>query len=98
MYSSEVWTEIIFPLLQESISSVSGRYTNGRYYHGQIIKDSKSRDFLAGYQLALEEFSNRIHDFILTRDRMQSRKKQEALDKVAPVINTFTEDVYETED
>lgn len=95
---SEAWKEIAFPLLQESIASVSGRFTNGRFYQGTLTKSKMNRDELAGYQMALEEFYNRLSDFVIERDRLKSKKKEEDLERKAPMVNPFLEDAYDTED
>lgn len=92
LLSSKPWTEIAFPLLEESIASVSGRFTNGRFYQGTLTKSKMNRDELAGYQMALEEFYNRLHDFIVTRDRAIAKKKEEELEKKAVMYNPFMED------
>lgn len=97
LFSSKPWVEIAFPLLQESIASVSGRFTNGRFYQGSLTRTKMNRDEIAGYQMALEEFHNRLHDFIIEKDKLRLRKIEEEQEKKAPLYNPFVEE-YETED
>jgi len=91
LFNSQGWQEIAFPLLQESIASVAGRFTNGRYYHGELTRSKENRDFNAGYQFALEEFTNRLHDFILAKEKLEQKKKEELEETKAPIINPFME-------
>ena len=92
LFNSEPWRDIVLPLLEESIRSVSGRFTNGRYYHGEFVKSSKPEGFLRGYQLALEEFHNRLDDFIQAREKLIFSKKQEEVSKSSPFINPFLDE------
>ena len=97
LLDSYAWKEIVFPLLQESIASVSGRFTNGRFHQGSLTKSKMNRDELAGYQMALEEFNNRIHDFVVARDNLRIKKIEEDYEKKAPIINPFMEEYHEEE-
>lgn len=90
-----VWGEIVLPLIQESIASVSGRYTNGRFYQGSLTRTSENPERLRGYQLALEEFNNRLHDFVVEKNKLDDKKKQEALDSKAQMYNPFVEELNE---
>ena len=92
LFHSDVWKEIVFPLLQESIAGVSGRFTNGRFYKGNLTGDRKSLEFLSGYQSALEEFHNHLHDFIVSRDKLISSRKAKEEEEKAPLINPFMEE------
>lgn len=92
LFSSQVWIEIVFPLLQESIASVSGRYSNSRFWQGTLTRTTHDLHELKGYQLALEEFHNRLHDFILAKDKLQEKSKQSILDKEAKLYNPFMEE------
>ncbi len=97
LFSSQAWVEIVFPLLQESIASVSGRYSNGRFWQGALTKNDRSLEELKGYQLALEEFHNRLHDFILAKNKLQQQKKNELLNKESNLYNPFMEEHGEQE-
>lgn len=97
LFDSQAWIEIVFPLLQESIASISGRFTNARFYQGSLTRTRENADILRGYQLGLEEFYNRLHDFILARNKLKESKKSEELDKLAPVYNPFMEDADATD-
>lgn len=98
LFSSDAWKEIAFPLLEESIASVSGRFTNGRFYQGSLTRTKQNRDELSGYQLALEEYYNRLTDFITEKEKLKEKKKTEQLDRVAPMYNPFLEEMdYERE-
>ena len=92
LYISPVWTEIIEPLITEGIASVSGRKTNGRYYHGDITKPESRRDFSAGYQKALMDFNNYLNDFVLEKNKLIKARKEEELDKESPLFNPFLEE------
>lgn len=95
LFASPVWIEIVFPLLQESIASVSGRFTNGRFHQGTLTRSKENPDILRGYQLALEEFHNRLHDFILMRDKIKESKKQAEQEKTGKIFNPMMEDFDE---
>jgi hypothetical protein len=95
LFESEPWREIAFPLIQESIASVSGRFTNGRFYQGSLTRSKMNRDELAGYQLALEEFHNRLHDFVVAKRDLIEKKKQEAESKKAEIYNPYLEEFHE---
>lgn len=92
LYLSPVWIEIIEPLITEGIASVSGRKTNGRYYHGDITKPESKRDFSAGYQKALMDFTNYLNDFVLAKNKIMKARKEEELEKQAPIYNPFLEE------
>ena len=92
LYLSPVWTEIIQPLLLESVASVSGRLTNGRWYYGADSKASEDLQYLRGYKTALMDFQNRLNDFTLAKDRLIQKKKSEEEEKTAPIYNPFLEE------
>jgi hypothetical protein len=93
LFLSRPWTEIAMPLLQELIAGVSGRFTNGRYYHGSLTRDLSLNTGL--YQKALMDFYNHLQDFIDTKNKVMNAKKEEALDKKAEVYNPFMEEQNE---
>ena len=95
LYESKVWQIIINPLISESIASVSGRETNGRYYHGTFTKfyESNGKEgYLSGYQCALMDFHNRLNDFVVEKRKLLEKKKQSELEKSAPLMNPFMEE------
>lgn len=94
LFSSQPWKEIAFPLLQESIAGVSGRFTNGRYWHGALTTNWKENNsvFISGYQKALMDFQNSLHDFILAKEKLKDQKKAEEAEKKEPLYNPFMED------
>lgn len=92
LYQTEAWREIVLPLLQEGVASVSGRFTNGRFHHGDLTRSNEGRDFLAGYQKGLMDLNNRIHDFVAAKDNLIKSKKEEALAAKQPMVNPFMED------
>lgn len=96
----EAWSTIIVPLLQERIASVSGRLTNGRYYHGTFTQDWKGETpvMLAGYQKALMDIWNDIQDFVVARDRVLVQKKQDDTEKAQVVVNPFLEELEDEQD
>ena len=92
-----MWVEIVKPLLDESIASVSGRFTNGRYWHGGLTTkwNENNSIFYAAYQKALMDFYNNIHDFVLAKDKLISKKKMEAMEEKeakSPIYNPFMEE------
>ena len=94
LFASAPWQEIVMPLLSESIAGVSGRFTNGRYWHGTLTQkwDGNTSVAMAFYQKALMEFYNHLHDFIVAKDDIQRRKKEAVLESRAAVVNPFMED------
>lgn len=99
LFASHVWKEIVLPQLQESVSSVSGRFTNGRYWHGSLTTNWKDNNslFVAGYQKGLMDFHNSLHDFILAKNKLEESNRIEKAEKNAPVYNPFMEDEDGTE-
>lgn len=96
LLESEVWRDILLPLLQEQVAGVSGRYSNGRYHHGELTRlPLGSGDFLAGYQKALMDFNNGVQDFVLAKDRLLLERAKEEDSKKQPYVNPFLEDDYE---
>jgi len=87
-----VWTDIVLPLVIEMIASVSGRLTNGRFYKGLLTKSQTDLPWLAGYQCALEEFTNNLDDFIKAKNNLQKKNKEEMKEKNVEVYNPFLED------
>lgn len=80
--------------MSESIAGVSGRFTNGRFWHGSLTTNWKENNslFVAGYQKALMDFQNNLHDFVVAKDRLLAERKQAKLAKDAPVYNPFMEE------
>lgn len=75
---------------------MSGRLTNGRYYDGDLTRDSvHSRDYLAGYQKGLMDLNNRLNDFVVERDKLARRKVEEQSAARQPYINPFLEELDE---
>jgi hypothetical protein len=96
---SEVWRDIVLPLLLEQVAGVSGRYTNGRFHHGDLTRlPLGSGDFLAGYQKALMDFNNGLHDFILAKNKLLLERAKEEDSKKQPYVNPFLEEQYEAEE
>lgn len=93
---SEIWRDIVQPLISEGVASVSGRLTNGRYYDGDLTRDSvHSRDYLAGYQKGLMDLNNRLNDFVVERDKLARRKVEEQSAARQPYVNPFLEELDE---
>ena len=92
MLETEAWREIVLPVLNESIASVSGRYTNGRWHHGDLTRTDNERNFLAGYQKGLMDLNNRLLDFVDAKNSLLKRRKEEALAERSPMINPFLEE------
>lgn len=93
LMSSKVWKEIVLPLLQESVASVSGRYTNGRFWHGSLTTkwNENNSVFFAAYQKALMDFNNNLHDFVVAKNKLIEDKKTEEFEKKAPIYDPFME-------
>ena len=99
LMESEVWRDIVLPLLLEQVAGVSGRYTNGRFHHGDLTRlPLGSGDFLAGYQKALMDFNNGLHDFILAKNKLLLERAKEEDSKKQPYVNPFLEEQYEAEE
>ena len=95
--ASQVWIEIIEPLIAEGIASVSGRLTNGRYYHGDLTRTENDRGkYLSGYQRALMDFYNYLNDFVIAKDKLIKDKKVAEKEKGAPLYNPFMEEEDES--
>lgn len=92
LLASEVWREIVSPLFHEAIAGVSGRFTNGRFHHGDLTRRRENLDFLSGYQKGLMDVHNYIQDFVDVKDKLVKDKKAEAKAANAPMINPFMED------
>lgn len=76
---------------------MSGRFTSGRYWHGTLTSNWKAENplFVAGYQKALMDFYNHLHDFVLAKDNLGKMKKSEEAEKKSPLINPFMEEFNE---
>ena len=98
LLSTEAWNTIALPLLSEMIAGVSGRNTNGRYYHGSLTRRDQDLNYLSGYQCALMDFSNRLHDFIISKDKLIESEKEARLESKAPYYNPFMEEFNEEAD
>ena len=93
LFRSPVWNEILFPIIQESIAGCTGRFTNGRFYKGEFTRSREcSFGFVSGYQTALEDLHNHLHDFILAKQKLGEDAKKEEEEKRAPLYNPFLED------
>ncbi len=98
LFANEGWVQIAEPLLAEYISGVSGRKTNGRYHHGTLTRDwsANTSVFVAGYQKGLMDFYNGLNDFVMAKNNLDEKAKNEAKASTAPYINPFMEeDGYE---
>lgn len=93
LFYSQPWREIAFPVLQEMIAGATGRFTNGRYYHGQLTQDWKGESplIITGYQKSLMDFYNSLHDFIVKRDKVIADKKVALEEEKAPLVDPFME-------
>lgn len=94
---SEVYLDIIKPVIDESIAGVDGRQNGNKWLFGEFNK-SKNIDrlqFLSGYSLALKEFINRIISFVEAKHGLQAKKEEEKIEKRQPIINPFLEDLNE---
>ena len=94
LYRSEVWSQILKPVLDELVAGVSGRCTDGRFYHGTLTRDwsNNTSVFLAGFQKALMDYSNSINDFVLAKNKLIAQQKAEASAVKQPMIGPLMED------
>lgn len=85
----------MFPLIQESIAGVSGRFSNGRYWHGSLTTNWKDNNslFVSGYQKALMDFYNHLDDFIKAKDKLIREKKDKEVE--GKLYNPFLEEEHE---
>lgn len=93
-----VWLNIIEPLLDETISSVSGRKTSGYYHHGSFTKLQDDPRFLQGYQKAGMDIYNRIKDFVRAKDNLKRVKDEAEKETMRPMFNPFLEELKEDEE
>lgn len=72
---------------------MSGRFTNGRYWHGTLTTkwDGNTSIAVAFYQKALMEFHNNLHDFIVAKDKLIAVEKAKKAEETAPIIDPFME-------
>ena len=89
---SEVWIQILSPLIDETIASVSGRKTNGRWHHGDFTRTKEDAQFLKGYQKSAMDIHNHLLDFIKAKDDISKKYIQEAQEAHAPIVNPFMEE------
>lgn len=94
---SEVYQDIIKPLLDESIASVEGREVNKKWLFGEFNKtvNFSKLQFYCGYSLALKEFNNRIMSFIDAENELKNQKTEEKVAKSQPMVNPFLEDLHD---
>ena len=99
LFQSYAWKELVFPVLQELVASVSGRLTNGRYYHGSLTRDWSGHNsiFVAGYQKGLMDFHNQIAGFVEAKVSLEESKKKEKAEKDAPIYNPFMEELNDVQ-
>ena len=89
---SEAWLQILSPLIDETIASVSGRKTNGRWHHGDFTRTKEDTQFLKGYQKSAMDIHNRLMDFIKAKDDIDKKHIQEVTEAQAPIVNPFMEE------
>ena len=92
LLKTEVWLEIISPLIDETIASVSGRKTNGRWHHGSFTRDKEDEKFLKGYQKCGMDINNHLLDFVKAKNDLEKKRVLQQSEKHAPLINPFLED------
>lgn len=95
---SSVWLNIIEPLLDETISSVSGRKTSGYYHHGSFTKLSDDTKFLQGYQKCGMDIYNRIKDFVRAKDNLKRVREESEKESKMQMFNPFLEELKEDEE
>lgn len=94
LFESEVWRVIVEPLINESIASVCGRKSGGRWHHGSITRNwtDDKLGFYSGYQKGLMDLENRLIDFIRAKDQLGLKRKEEEQQLKQPFINPFLDD------
>ena len=94
---SEVYLDIIKPVLDESIAGVDGKQVVNKWMFGEFNKSANMGrlQFLSGYSLALKEFINRIISFVEAKNGLQAKKEKEKVEKRQPIVNPFLEDLNE---
>lgn len=97
LLESEVYKDIIKPLLDESIASVDGKQINHKWLFGEFNKtiNLTKLQFYSGYSIALKEFANRLISFIEAKNNLQIQKEEAKKEKHQPIINPFLEDLNE---
>lgn len=93
--TTEVYREIIKPLIDESIASVDGKERGGRWYFGEFNKQINlpKLQFYCGYSLALKEFLNRLVSFVDAMEDLKKKKEEMVEEKKQPIINPFLEEL-----
>jgi hypothetical protein len=95
LFDSEVWNEIVLPLIEETTASVCGRMSNGYYYHGASTRswNESKLAFYSGYQKCAMDINNRLVDFVRAMERLDKKKKAEAEQAKAPIVNPMLEEL-----
>lgn len=93
LYKSPVWSDILEPMMTEFVAGVSGRYTNGRWYHGTLTRDwtANTSIFVAGYQKGLMDLFNGLNDFVAKKRELEAKMIHQKKEEAAQVINPFME-------
>lgn len=95
LLNTEVWKNIVEPVFIERVASVCGRFTNGRWIHGELTRSKSDGQYLSGYQRAIMDIRNDIDDFVVAKNRQKERMAAEESSKNQPVYNPFLEDENE---
>lgn len=92
-----VWVDVIAPLFVESVASVSGRLTDGYFYHGALTRSPSNENSLmhAGYQKGVMDVWNRIMDFMKEKKRLEEKVKNDDANSKQPYYNPFLEGLDE---
>lgn len=100
LIESEVYRDILKPLIDEAVASVEGKQIEGKWFLGDFNRsDNPDRlQFLRGYSLALKEFNNRLLSFIEAKHELQRKKEEEKAEVRQPLVNPFLEELKEMND
>lgn len=73
------WREIIEPLIDKSITDITGcKMPNGRWHGGLLDKARKDekREYYIGYKQALIDLHRRVYGYVDSAKRLEDERKQ----------------------
>ena len=90
---SREWNEIVAPVLNERILSVTGKFSGGRWYHGSLTRlDRVEPGFLQGYAKGLMDLNNDINDFIVAKKNLEKKMEIDRKQAQEPMVGPLDEE------
>jgi hypothetical protein len=87
------WQEVIEPLIDKTISDITGGKVNGKWHGGLLDKARKDerREYYIGYKQAMIDFHGRVMAYVAgikqLHDRIESLKKQKEPRYKVPMVD-----------